>query len=205
MVLDHGFTRGCRVEIPWAELMGGGKMHRNFKSKTSRGWPVGNHFSRPSERCLWGCQLREILGISAIGNGWNTVSRVLFRRRELTPYWVLGQTRRVLRTRWVHVYTQIIGWKELTELAPRNSVSPEKLTEFGVWNRTLRNRFGPFPKIPWAERRAGEGKTYRKAKQDGLLETIFRDPPKAVSEVVSWGKFWTFLESPSSTFLLKVL
>ena len=63
-----------------------------------------------------------------LGNGRNTVSRVLFRRRELTePHWVLGQTRWVLRkTRWVRVYTQIIGWKELTELAPRNSVSPEK-------------------------------------------------------------------------------
>ena len=32
---------------------------------------------------------------------------------------------------------------ELTELAPQNSVSPEKLTEFGVWNRTLRNRVRP--------------------------------------------------------------
>ena len=79
------------------------------------------------------------------GNRRNTVSRVLFRRRELTePHWVLGQTRWVLRrTRWVRVCTQIIGWKELTEFAPRNSVSPKKLTEFGVWNRTPRNRIRP--------------------------------------------------------------
>ena len=80
-----------------------------------------------------------------LGNGRNTVSRVLFRRRELTePHWVLRQTRWVQRrTWWVRVYTQIIGWKELTEFAPRNSVSPEKLTEFGVWNRTPRNRIRP--------------------------------------------------------------
>ena len=59
-------------------------------------------------------------------------------------HWVLRQTQWLLReTRWVRVYTQIIGWKELTEFAPRNSVSPEKLTEFGVWNRTLRNRIRP--------------------------------------------------------------
>ena len=53
--------------------------------------------------------------------------RVLFRRRELTePHWVLRQTRWVLRqTRWVRVCTQRIGWEELSEFAPRNSVSPE--------------------------------------------------------------------------------
>ena len=35
--------------------------------------------------------------------------------------------------------------------------------------------------------RGGGGKTYRKAKprEDGLSETIFRDPPKMVSEEVS--------------------
>ena len=80
-----------------------------------------------------------------IGNGRNTVSRVQFQRRELTePHWVLGQTRWVLRkTRWVRFATQIIGWEELTEFAPRNSVRAKKLTEFGVWNRTLRNRIRP--------------------------------------------------------------
>ena len=80
-------------------------------------------------------------------------SRVLFRRRGLTePHWVLGQTQWVLRqTRWVRFCTQCHrkGWEELTvcELAPRNpgrnSVSPKKLTEFGVWNRTPRNRIRP--------------------------------------------------------------
>ena len=82
-----------------------------------------------------------------LGNGRNTVSRVLLRRRELEltePHWVLGQTRWVLRkTRWVRFGPQIIGWKELSEFAPRNSVSPKKLTEFGVWNRTPRNRIRP--------------------------------------------------------------
>ena len=45
-----------------------------------------------------------------IGNGRNTVSRVLFWRRELTElHWVLGQIRWVLRkTRWVRVCTQLV-------------------------------------------------------------------------------------------------
>ena len=44
----------------WAELQGGGGGGgQNVpKSKTSKGWSVGNHFSRPSESCFWGCQLR---------------------------------------------------------------------------------------------------------------------------------------------------
>ena len=93
--------------------------------------PDQSHFLKP-RACL-------------LGNGRSTVSRVLFRRRELTePHWVSGQTWWVLRkTRWVRFGTQIIGWEELTELAPRNSVSPKKLTEFGVWNRALRNRIRP--------------------------------------------------------------
>ena len=48
------------------------------KSKTSRGWPVGNHFSRPSENAFWGGHLREILGVckgltkrNGIGGGQN--------------------------------------------------------------------------------------------------------------------------------------
>ena len=53
----------------------------------------------------------------------------------------LGQTRWVLRkTRWVRFVAQIVGRDELTKLSPRNSVRAKKLTEFGVWNRTLRNR-----------------------------------------------------------------
>ena len=85
-----------------------------------------------------------------LGNGRNTVSSALFRRRELTePHWVLRQTRWVLlQTRWVRVYTQIIGWEELTGVAPRNSVSPEKLTELSVWNRTHRNRIRPVSEMP---------------------------------------------------------
>ena len=41
----------------------------------------------------------------------------------------------VKKTRWVRFVTQIIGWEELTEFSPRNSVRAKKLTEFGVWNR----------------------------------------------------------------------
>ena len=84
-----------------------------------------------------------------VGNGRNTVSRVLFRRRELTePHWVLGQTRWVLRkTRWDRFGTQIIGWEELTELSSQNSLRAKKLTEFGVRNRTLRNRIRPVSEL----------------------------------------------------------
>ena len=72
-----------------------------------------------------------LFGCLCMGNGRNTVLRVLFRRRELTePQWVLRQTRWVLRkTRWVCFGTQIIGWEELTEFSPRNSVRAKKLTE----------------------------------------------------------------------------
>ena len=67
---------------------------------------------------------------------------------EKRTHWVLRQTRWVLReTRWVRVCTQIIGRKELTEFGPRNSVSPKKLTEFGVWNRAPRNRIRPISGI----------------------------------------------------------
>ena len=106
-------------------------------------------------------------GETLLGNGRNTVSRVLFRRRELTePHWVLGQTRWVLRkTHWVRVCTQIIDWEELTEFAPRNSVRAKKLTEFGVWNRALRNRIWPVsdllplppPPHPWKYPSRGGG------------------------------------------------
>ena len=47
------------------------------------------------------------------------------------------------KTRWVCFCTQIIGREELTEFSPRNSVRSKKLTEFGVWNRTLRNCIRP--------------------------------------------------------------
>ena len=60
---------------------------------------------------------------------------------EERTHWVLRQTWWVLRKAWwVRFGTETIGWEELTEFAPRNSVSPEKLTEFGAWNRTPRNR-----------------------------------------------------------------
>ena len=51
-----------------------------------------------------------------MGNGQNTVSRVLFRRRELTEFCgKLGEF-----------------CEKLGEFAHPNSVSPKKLTEFGV-------------------------------------------------------------------------
>ena len=54
------------------------------------------------------------------------------------------------KNRWVRFGTQIIGWEELTEFAPRNSVSPEKLTEFGVFEAVLPETvFGPFPVLPF--------------------------------------------------------
>ena len=41
----------------------------------------------------------------------------------------------------------------------------------------------------------GGGKTYRKGKprEDGLLETMFGESPKAVSEESNYGKSWKFL------------
>ena len=73
-------------------------------------------------------RLQMLSALPHVGNGQNTVSRVLFRRRELTePHWVFRQTRWVLReTRWVRFGTQIIGWEELTEFSPRNSVRAKK-------------------------------------------------------------------------------
>ena len=37
----------------------------------------------------------------------------------------------------------MIGWEDLAEFSPRSSVRAKKLTEFGVWNRTPRNRIRP--------------------------------------------------------------
>ena len=80
--------------------------------------------------------------LAKIGNGRDTVSRVLFQKRELAE--IFWQTLWVLRrTRWVRVCTQIIGWEELTDFTPQNSVRARKLAELGVWNRTLRNRIRP--------------------------------------------------------------
>ena len=82
----------------------------------------------------------RIKGITAtlLGNGRNTVSRVLFRRRELTEFWgKLGEFWGKLGEFGLHTNK---GWEELTDW---NSVSPKKLTEFGVCvlPETV---FGPF-------------------------------------------------------------
>ena len=79
-------------------------------------------------------------------NGQNTVSRVLFRRRELTePHWVLRQTRWVLQKNSVsslwHTNSRPRGTHWVR--SPEHSEPKKKLTEFGVWNRTLRNRIRP--------------------------------------------------------------
>ena len=52
-----------RAELPrfLGRAKGGGGQNAP-KRKTSRGWPVGNCFSRPSESCFRGGQLGEILG-----------------------------------------------------------------------------------------------------------------------------------------------
>ena len=44
--------------------------HNVPTSKTSRGWPVGNHFSRPSESCFRAGQLKEILGLTKRNGIW---------------------------------------------------------------------------------------------------------------------------------------
>ena len=44
--------------------------------------------------------------------------------------------------------SQIIGWKDLTELAPQNSVSPQKNSLSSVFETVLpKTVFGPFLKI----------------------------------------------------------
>ena len=92
---------------------------------------------------------------------------------EKRTQWALGHTRWVLRkTRWVRVYTQIIGWEELTQFAPRNSVSPKKLTEFGVWNRSLRNRIRPV-----SEKRCHKENVWQR-----FCQTFPKDP--AVSKIL---------------------
>ena len=81
-------------------------------------------------------QSRE--NVACVGNCFES------RVSEEKTYWVLRRTRWVLwKTRWVRSDTQIIGWEELTELSPWSSVRGKKLTELGVWNRTLRNRTRP--------------------------------------------------------------
>ena len=63
---------------------------------------------------------------------------------EERTYWVLRKTQWVLqRTRWVRFCTEIRGCVELTELSARNSARAKKLTELGVWNRTLRDNIRP--------------------------------------------------------------
>ena len=88
----------------------------------------------------------EIILDSCTRNGRNTVSRVLFRRRELTePHRVLGQTRWVLqKTRWARFGTQIIGWEELTEFSPQKSVRANKTH----WARCLK----PYSVKPYSAR-----------------------------------------------------
>ena len=149
---------------------------------------------------------------SLLGNGRNTVSRVLFRRRGLTePHWVLGQTRWVLRkTRWVRIYTQIIDWEELTEFAPRNSVSPKKLTEFGVWNRTPRNRIRPVSDLR-RSRRAPQKESKTSLQETLRVKThlffdsgdsffwLFLGRPPGPPETPSETPFWLFEPGPVLT------
>ena len=70
---------------------------------------------------------------------------IVFREHcsEKRTHWVLQQARWVFArkaTRWDRFGAQNEGREELTELLPRSSVSTEKLTELGVWNRALWNR-----------------------------------------------------------------
>ena len=78
-----------------------------------------------------------------------TVSRVLFRKRQLTEFrGKLGGFCDKLGE-FAKFGTPIIGWKELTELAAWNSVRAKKLTEFGVcWPRgsTGVQRYGCIPR-----------------------------------------------------------
>ena len=96
-----------------------------------------------------------------LGNGRNTVSRVLFRKRELTEFCgKLGEFWEKLGE--FALATQIKGWKELTEFAPRNTVSPNKTH----WARCLKPcspklysaRFRNTPKGPFRTKNSMESK-----------------------------------------------
>ena len=78
--------------------------------------------------------------------GGCNVSRAVLEERTHS---VLRQTQWVLQeTRWVHFSTQIRKRLKGAHWVPfRNSVSPKKLTEFDVWNRTLQNRTRPVSDI----------------------------------------------------------
>ena len=87
----------------------------------------------------------------SLGNGRNTYCFESSVRRERTePHWALRQTRWVLpKTRWVRFGIQIMTNNRLR--VAHWALSPElgegqKLTELGVWNRTLRNRMWPVSK-----------------------------------------------------------
>ena len=106
-----------------------------------------------------------------IGNGRNTVSRVLFRRRKLTePHWVLGQTRWVLRgTHWARS-------PELSE--PRkNSLS---LVFETVLPETV---FDPFP-------RKGTRKNERDFWALTVLQPLSCDAWTMTSDEDEWWSVW---------------
>ena len=124
---------------------------------------------RLHESCLW--SLKNFASSRLLGNRRNTVSRVMLRRRELTePHWVLGQTGWALRkTRWVRFGTQIIGWEELTEFAPRNSMSPKNSLSSAFETVLSETVFGPFPNYwspdtqsRWCTNRSRTGKRSRR-------------------------------------------
>ena len=80
-----------------------------------------------------------------VGNGRNTVSRVLFRKRELTEF--CGKLGRFCEELGEFVDPQIKGRKELTEFAPRNSVRG-KSSLSSVFEAALSETvFGPFLKF----------------------------------------------------------
>ena len=82
-----------------------------------------------------------------MGNGRKMFLRVLFRRRELTePHSILGansvsSVKNSVGSLW-HTNNRLKGthW---------DSGRPKKLTEFGVWNRTLRNHIRPVSGWMW--------------------------------------------------------
>ena len=88
--------------------------------------------------------------LEGLGNGRNTVSRVLFRKREFTEFWgKLGEFCTKLgefgtKTRWVRFGTQLIGWEELTEFRSPELSEPQKKN----WVRCLK----PFSPKPYSAR-----------------------------------------------------
>ena len=141
---DRSFGPGYPRE--WPPDVGGISVPKT----SSLGWFLFLSNNLVCDGNLWGWK-QPLKMLRAKGGGKKRTQKICHNRQR-AECWFGGENSLSLtqfwgklcefweKTRWVRFGTQMIGWEELTELSPLNSVRAEKLTEFGVWNRTLRNR-----------------------------------------------------------------